>query len=61
MEDNRLTWLRVPDPAELPADVHALREPSLDKLGFVRDVLRLYAGGVGSRPGTQPQYESLGR
>lgn len=43
VEDNRLTWLRVPDPAELPADVHALWEPSLDKLGFVPNVLRLYA------------------
>jgi uncharacterized peroxidase-related enzyme len=43
VDDNRLTWLRVPDPAELPAEVHALWEPSLDKLGFVPNVLRLYA------------------
>jgi uncharacterized peroxidase-related enzyme len=41
--DNRLTWVRVPDREELPAEVLALWEPSLEKLGFVPNVLRLYA------------------
>jgi len=39
----RLTWLRVPDEAELPAEVLELWQPSLEKLGFVPNVLRLYA------------------
>lgn len=43
MPDDRLTWLRVPDPAELPAEVLELWQPSLEKLGFVPNVLRLYA------------------
>jgi uncharacterized peroxidase-related enzyme len=38
-----LTWLRVPEPDELPPEVHALWEPSLEKLGFVPNVLRLFA------------------
>jgi uncharacterized peroxidase-related enzyme len=41
--DERLTWLRVPEPEELPAEVHELWAPSLEKLGFVPNVLRLYA------------------
>jgi uncharacterized peroxidase-related enzyme len=41
--DNRLTWLRVPEREELPAEVLALWQPSLEKLGFVPNVLRLYA------------------
>ncbi len=41
--DDRLTWLRVPDDEELPSEVIALQEPSLEKLGFVPNVLRLYA------------------
>jgi uncharacterized peroxidase-related enzyme len=39
----RLSWLRVPDPSELPQDVLELWQPSLEKLGFVPNVLRLYA------------------
>jgi uncharacterized peroxidase-related enzyme len=41
--DERLTWLRVPSEDELPADVRDLWQPSLEKLGFVPNVLRLYA------------------
>ncbi len=41
--DESLTWLRVPSPDELPAAVHELWAPSLEKLGFVPNVLRLYA------------------
>jgi uncharacterized peroxidase-related enzyme len=37
------TWLRVPEPDDLPAEVHELWAPSLEKLGFVPNVLRLYA------------------
>ena len=37
------TWLRVPDEAELPPEVLELWQPSLDKLGFVPNVLRFYA------------------
>lgn len=43
MTDERLTWLRVPDSDELPDVVHALWAPSLEKLGFVPNVLRLFA------------------
>jgi len=43
VEEQRLTWLRVPEPAELPEAVHELWAPSLEKLGFVPNVLRLYA------------------
>jgi uncharacterized peroxidase-related enzyme len=39
----RLTWLRVPDEDDLPAEVTALYEAPLEKLGFVPNVLRLYA------------------
>lgn len=41
--DDRLTWLRVPDKEELPPEVFELWAPSLEKLGFVPNVLRLYA------------------
>ena len=41
--DERLTWLRVPSDDELPAEIHELWQPSLEKLGFVPNVLRLYA------------------
>jgi uncharacterized peroxidase-related enzyme len=41
--ENHLTWLRVPEQDELPEEVLALWEPSLEKLGFVPNVLRLYA------------------
>ena len=39
----RLTWLRVPEEGELPAEVLELWKPSREKLGFVPNVLRLYA------------------
>lgn len=38
-----LTWLRVPAEDELPVEVRELWQPSLEKLGFVPNVLRLYA------------------
>jgi len=38
-----LSWLRVPPEGELPEEVHELWRPSLEKLGFVPNVLRLYA------------------
>ncbi len=41
--DERLTWLRVPSQEEVAADVRELWAPSLEKLGFVPNVLRLYA------------------
>jgi uncharacterized peroxidase-related enzyme len=37
------TWLRVPGEAELPPEVLELWQPSLEKLGFVPNVLRFYA------------------
>jgi uncharacterized peroxidase-related enzyme len=43
VKTERLTWLRVPDPHELPAEVHELWRPSQEKLGFVPNVLRLFA------------------
>ena len=39
----RLTWLRVPAESELPPEILELWQPSLEKLGFVPNVLRLYA------------------
>jgi len=39
----RLSWLRVPTDDELPEVVLELWAPSLEKLGFVPNVLRLYA------------------
>jgi uncharacterized peroxidase-related enzyme len=41
--ENHLTWLSVPEPDELPPEVLELWAPSLEKLGFVPNVLRLYA------------------
>ncbi len=35
----RATWLRVPGEAELPSEVLELWQPSLEKLGFVPNVL----------------------
>ena len=43
MKAERLTWLEVPDEDELPAEVKALHEAPREKLGFVPNVLRLYA------------------
>ena len=39
----RPTWLRVPAEDELSDEVRDLWQPSLEKLGFVPNVLRLYA------------------
>lgn len=41
--DERLTWLRVPSEEEVSSEVRELWQPSLEKLGFVPNVLRLYA------------------
>jgi len=38
-----VTWLRTPDESELPDDVLALFAPPREKLGFVPNVLRLFA------------------
>jgi uncharacterized peroxidase-related enzyme len=43
MAEARITWLRVPDEGELPPDVLDLWAPSLERLGFVPNVLRAYA------------------
>lgn len=39
----RLTWLRIPAEDELPPEILELWQPSREKLGFVPNVLRLYA------------------
>ena len=41
--DRALTWIRVPEEGDLPDDVLELWEAPLEKLGFVPNVLRLYA------------------
>lgn len=41
--DEPLTWLRVPSEDELPDEVLELWRPSREKLGFVPNVLRLFA------------------
>ena len=49
MPENHLTWLRVPEPDELPEEVLALWEPSLEKLGFAdqaRSALRAASDAV---------------
>ena len=38
-----MSWLRVPDDADLPPEVQALFEAPRERLGFVPNVLRLYA------------------
>ena len=38
-----MSWLRVPDEADLPAEVQALFAAPRERLGFVPNVLRLYA------------------
>ncbi|MBM3678936.1 MAG: peroxidase-related enzyme [Actinobacteria bacterium] len=43
MAGDRGTWLRVPEPEELPAEVLELWKPSQEKLGFVPNVLRFFA------------------
>ena len=61
-EDERLTWLRVPSEDELPSEVLALWQPSLEKLGFVPNVLRLYALHPASRSAaTSASVISVGR
>jgi uncharacterized peroxidase-related enzyme len=39
----RLTWLRVPAQEELPVEVLDLWDPPLERLGFVPNVLRVFA------------------
>jgi uncharacterized peroxidase-related enzyme len=41
--NEKQTWLRSPDEADLPAEIIELWRPSLEKLGFVPNVLRFYA------------------
>lgn len=43
MLTEQLTWLRVPGEDEVPAEIKELWKPSLEKLGFVPNVLRLFA------------------
>lgn len=38
-----MTWLRIPDEADLPPDARGLFDAPREKLGFVPNVLRLYA------------------
>jgi uncharacterized peroxidase-related enzyme len=40
---DRGTWLRVPSGDEVPPEILELWQPSLEKLGFVPNVLRFYA------------------
>jgi uncharacterized peroxidase-related enzyme len=41
--EDSISWLRVPKEDELPAEVLELWRPSLERLGFVPNVLRLFA------------------
>jgi uncharacterized peroxidase-related enzyme len=43
MSEEPITWLRVPADGELPPEVLELHEAPLEKLGFVPNVLRVYA------------------
>ena len=41
---DRISWLRVPDEDEVPAEVREeIWEPVREKLGFVPNVLRIFA------------------
>ena len=39
----RLSWLRVPDESEIPPEVKELWKTPREKLGFVPNVLRIFA------------------
>src|SRR5438105_6926465 len=39
----RLAWLRVPDEDDVPAEARELWEKPFERLGFVPNVLRVYA------------------
>ena len=43
MSNEPITWLRVPADGEVPPEVLELHEAPLEKLGFVPNVLRVYA------------------
>ena len=43
MSSEPVTWLRLPESEELPPEVYELWAPSLERLGFVPNVLRAYA------------------
>jgi uncharacterized peroxidase-related enzyme len=59
--DERITWLRVPDEEELPPEILELWRPSLEKLGFVPNVLRLYALRPGRLLAWNAHYEEAMR
>jgi uncharacterized peroxidase-related enzyme len=40
---NNISWLRVPEPAELPEDVQTLFSKANSKIGFVPNVMRAWA------------------
>ena len=39
----KISYLRVPESAELPADVQALHQKALEKIGFLPNVMRAWA------------------
>jgi uncharacterized peroxidase-related enzyme len=43
VKTERIGWLEVPDESDVPAEVKELWEAPLEKLGFVPNVLRLFA------------------
>jgi uncharacterized peroxidase-related enzyme len=55
------TWLRVPEESELPAEIIELWRPSLEKLGFVPNVLRFYALRPGRLLAWNAHYEEAMR
>ncbi len=57
----RPTWLRVPEEEELPPEIHELWQPSLEKLGFVPNVLRFYALRPGRLLAWNAHYEEAMR
>jgi uncharacterized peroxidase-related enzyme len=57
----RPTWLRIPDEADLPPEILELWQPSLEKLGFVPNVLRFYALRPGRLLAWNAHYEEAMR
>jgi uncharacterized peroxidase-related enzyme len=55
------TWLRVPGEDELPPEILELWQPSLEKLGFVPNVLRFYALRPGRLLAWNAHYEEAMR
>lgn len=58
-ENKGLSWLRVPSDDEIPDEVKELWEFPLEKIGFVPNVLRIYALRAAHALGWWGHYDEL--